>query len=116
MMIGGGIEKTELPTILRGKGDEMDKLRFAIMYLRESDVDASAFQYVKKYKVNKYRISINKFFHVCGLYTLRLTVSSVWYTLCHEKLLASSGSIIYSSFISAGNCSSPSSILLGREP
>ncbi|CAI9782950.1 unnamed protein product [Fraxinus pennsylvanica] len=62
MMIRGGIDKNELLSMLRGKGDKMDKLRFAIMHListeslypsevemvevapRESDVDASAFQ------------------------------------------------------------------------
>ncbi|CAI9786433.1 unnamed protein product [Fraxinus pennsylvanica] len=68
MMIRGGIDKNELLSMLRGKGDKMDKLRFAIMYListeslspsevemvevalRESEVDTSAFQYVKKIK------------------------------------------------------------------
>ncbi|KAL2529398.1 SEC1 family transport protein SLY1 [Forsythia ovata] len=67
-MIKGGIDKNELLSVLRGKGSKMDKLRFAIMYListeslspsevemvevalRESEVDTSAFQYVKKIK------------------------------------------------------------------
>ncbi|XP_051145101.1 SEC1 family transport protein SLY1 [Andrographis paniculata] len=68
MMIKGGIDRSELLTVIKGKGSKMDKLRFAIMYLisaenipsseieaveaalRESEVDASAFQYVKKIK------------------------------------------------------------------
>ncbi|KAK2437465.1 Sec1/munc18 (SM) protein superfamily [Trifolium repens] len=68
MMVRGGIERSELLGVLRGKGTKMDKLRFAIMYLissetinpteveavetalRESEVDTAAFQYVKKIK------------------------------------------------------------------
>lgn len=68
MMIRGGIDRSELLAVLKGKGDKMDKLRFAIMYLisietippseieavetalRESEVEISAFQYVKKIK------------------------------------------------------------------
>ncbi|KAK3010817.1 hypothetical protein RJ639_011501 [Escallonia herrerae] len=68
MMIRGGIDRGELLGVLKGKGTKMDKLRFAIMYListeslpqsevdmvetalRESEVDTSAFQYVKKIK------------------------------------------------------------------
>ncbi|GER42387.1 SEC1-family transport family protein [Striga asiatica] len=68
MMIRGGIDRNELLGVLKGKGTKMDKLRFAIMYListesippseievvetalRESEVDTSAFQYVKKIK------------------------------------------------------------------
>lgn len=68
MMVRGGIDRNELLSVLKGKGTKMDKLRFAIMYListesipqsevemveaalRESEVDASAFQYVKKIK------------------------------------------------------------------
>lgn len=68
MMIRGAIDRNELMTVLKGKGTKTDKLRFAIMYLissenipsseieavesalRESEVDTSAFQYVKKMK------------------------------------------------------------------
>ncbi|KAK6129432.1 hypothetical protein DH2020_036821 [Rehmannia glutinosa] len=68
MMIRGGIDRSELLGVLKGKGTKMDKLRFAIMYListesipsseievvetalRDSEVDTSAFQYVKKIK------------------------------------------------------------------
>ena len=68
MIIRGGIDRNDLLGVLRGKGTKMDKLRFAIMYLisletinqaeveaveaalRESEVDTSAFQYVKKIK------------------------------------------------------------------
>ncbi|KAL1818829.1 hypothetical protein ACET3Z_013698 [Daucus carota] len=68
MMVRGGIDRSELVAVLKGKGTKMDKLRFAIMYListeslppsevemvesalRESEVDSSAFQYVKKIK------------------------------------------------------------------
>ncbi|KAJ7967083.1 SEC1 family transport protein SLY1 [Quillaja saponaria] len=68
MMVRGSIERSELLGVLRGKGTKMDKLRFAIIYLissesinqseveaveaalRESEVDTSAFQYVKKIK------------------------------------------------------------------
>ncbi|XP_059647389.1 SEC1 family transport protein SLY1 [Cornus florida] len=68
MMVRGGIDRSELIGALKGKGTKMDKLRFAIMYListeslpqsevemveaalRESEVDTSAFQYVKKIK------------------------------------------------------------------
>lgn len=68
MIIRGGIDRNDLLAVLRGKGTKMDKLRFAIMYLissesinqaeveaveaalRESEVDTSAFQYVKKIK------------------------------------------------------------------
>ncbi|CAN6685150.1 unnamed protein product [Malus baccata var. baccata] len=68
MMVRGGIDRSELLGVLRGKGSKMDKLRFSIMYLissetinqqeveaveaalRESEVDTSAFQYVKKIK------------------------------------------------------------------
>lgn len=68
MMIRGGIDRSELMGVLKGKGSKMDKLRFAIIYLissetinqseveaveaalRESEVDISAFQYVKKIK------------------------------------------------------------------
>ncbi|KAL7237273.1 hypothetical protein ACSBR2_003542 [Camellia fascicularis] len=68
MMVKGGTDRTELLSVLEGKGAKMDKLRFAIMYLissetipqsevelveaalRESEVDTSAFQYVKKIK------------------------------------------------------------------
>ncbi|XP_047331823.1 SEC1 family transport protein SLY1-like [Impatiens glandulifera] len=68
MMIKGNIDKTELISVLKGKGTNVDKPRFAIMYLissetipqfevesvetalRESEIDASAFQYVKKMK------------------------------------------------------------------
>ncbi|KAK2989584.1 hypothetical protein RJ640_026912 [Escallonia rubra] len=68
MMIRGSIDRGELLGVLKGKGTKMDKLRFAIMYListeslpqsevdmvetalRESEVDTSAFQYVKKIK------------------------------------------------------------------
>ncbi|XP_038888733.1 SEC1 family transport protein SLY1-like [Benincasa hispida] len=64
----GGIDRSELLSVLRGKGTKMDKLRFAIMYLisseninqseveaveevlRELEIDTSAFQYVKKIK------------------------------------------------------------------
>ncbi|KAK2663396.1 hypothetical protein Ddye_001970 [Dipteronia dyeriana] len=68
MMVRGGIDRNELLGTLKGKGSKMDKLRFAIIYLissetinqsevesveaalRESEVDTSAFQYVKKIK------------------------------------------------------------------
>ncbi|KAI5647715.1 hypothetical protein M9H77_33720 [Catharanthus roseus] len=68
MMVRGGIDRNELLAVLKGKGSKTDKLRFAIMYListetvppsevemveaalRESEVDTSAFQYVKKIK------------------------------------------------------------------
>ncbi|KAL6211120.1 hypothetical protein ACLB2K_016348 [Fragaria x ananassa] len=68
MMARGGIDQKELLAALKGKGTQMDKLRFAIMYLissetinqaevelveaalRECEVDARAFQYVKKIK------------------------------------------------------------------
>ncbi|KAK5774752.1 SEC1 family transport protein SLY1 [Gossypium arboreum] len=68
MMVRGGIDRNELMSVLKGKGTKIDKLRFAIMYiissetinpseaeaveaaLRESEVDTSAFQYVKKIK------------------------------------------------------------------
>ncbi|XP_050226399.1 SEC1 family transport protein SLY1 [Mercurialis annua] len=68
MMVKGSIDRNELLGVLRGKGSKTDKLRFAIIYLissetinqseveavetalRESDVDTSAFQYVKKIK------------------------------------------------------------------
>ncbi|KAI3795618.1 hypothetical protein L1987_38274 [Smallanthus sonchifolius] len=68
MMVRGGIERGELLAVLKGKGTKMDKLRFAIMFListetipqleveavesvlKESEVDTSAFQYVKKIK------------------------------------------------------------------
>ncbi|CAL5399922.1 unnamed protein product [Camellia sinensis] len=68
MMVKGGIDRTELLSVLKGNGAKMDKLRFAIMYLissetipqsevelveaalRESEVDTSAFQYVKNIK------------------------------------------------------------------
>lgn len=68
MMARGGIDRNELLAVLKGKGSKADKLRFAIMYListeslpqsevemveaalKESDVDTSAFQYVKKIK------------------------------------------------------------------
>ncbi|GAA0138790.1 membrane trafficking regulatory protein [Lithospermum erythrorhizon] len=68
MMIRGGIDQSELIGVLKGKGSKLDKLRFAIMYListetipppevemvetalKESEVDTSAFQYVKKIK------------------------------------------------------------------
>lgn len=68
MMIRGSVDRNELLGVLKGKGTNVDKLRFAIMYLisaetipqsevemvetalRESEVDTSAFQYVKKIK------------------------------------------------------------------
>ncbi|CAL1372952.1 unnamed protein product [Linum trigynum] len=68
MMIKGGIDRSELTSVLKGKGSKMDKLRFAIIYLissetinpqeaelvesalKESEVDTCAFQYVKKIK------------------------------------------------------------------
>lgn len=68
MMVRGGIDRAELLAVLKGKGRKMDKLRFAIIYLissetinqlevesveaalRESEVDTTAFQYVKKIK------------------------------------------------------------------
>uniref|UniRef100_A0A5B7A8R7 Putative SEC1 family transport protein SLY1-like n=1 Tax=Davidia involucrata TaxID=16924 RepID=A0A5B7A8R7_DAVIN len=68
MMVRGNIDRNELLGVLKGKGTKTDKLRFAIMYLissesipqsevelveaalRESEVDISAFQYVKKIK------------------------------------------------------------------
>lgn len=68
MMVRGGIDRNELLAVLKGKGSKTDKLRFAIMYListeslpqsevemveaalKESEVDTSAFQYVKKIK------------------------------------------------------------------
>ncbi|OIT35083.1 PREDICTED: SEC1 family transport protein SLY1-like [Nicotiana attenuata] len=68
MMVRGAIDRNELIGALRGKGTKVDKLRFAIMYListetlpqsevemietalRESEVDTTAFQYVKKIK------------------------------------------------------------------
>ncbi|TXG51619.1 hypothetical protein EZV62_024143 [Acer yangbiense] len=68
MMLRGSIDRNELLGALKGKGSKMDKLRFAIIYLisletinqsevesveaalRESEVDTSAFQYVKKIK------------------------------------------------------------------
>ncbi|KAF8377709.1 hypothetical protein HHK36_031093 [Tetracentron sinense] len=68
MLIKGGIDRHELLSVLRGKGSKVDKLRFAIIYLlsaettpqseveavevalRESEVDTSAFLYVKKIK------------------------------------------------------------------
>lgn len=68
IMSRGGIDRSELLSMLRGKGTKMDKLRFAIMYLissesinqseveaveevlKELEIDTSAFQYVKKIK------------------------------------------------------------------
>ncbi|KAK4754812.1 hypothetical protein SAY87_008569 [Trapa incisa] len=68
MMVRGSIDRNELMGVLRGKGTKIDKLRFAIIYListetinqsevesveaalRESEIDTSAFQYVKKIK------------------------------------------------------------------
>ncbi|KAF5751011.1 SEC1 family transport protein SLY1-like [Tripterygium wilfordii] len=68
MIIRGGVDRSELIAVLKGKGTNIDKLRFAIMYLissesinqlevesveaalRESEVDISAFLYVKKIK------------------------------------------------------------------
>lgn len=68
MMVRGVIDRNELIGALKGKGTKVDKLRFAIMYListeslpqsevemietalRESEVDTTAFQYVKKIK------------------------------------------------------------------
>ncbi|CAN4112589.1 unnamed protein product [Withania somnifera] len=68
MMVRGVIDHSELIGALKGKGTKVDKLRFAIMYListeslpqsevemietalRESEVDTTAFQYVKKIK------------------------------------------------------------------
>lgn len=68
MMVKGGIDRSEVLGVLKGKGTKLDKLRFAIIYiissenipqseietieaaLRESEVDTSAFQYVKKIK------------------------------------------------------------------
>lgn len=68
MMVRGGLDRGELLGVLKGKGTKADKLRFAIIYLicsetinqseveaveqalRESEVDTSAFQYVKKIK------------------------------------------------------------------
>ncbi|KAJ0078742.1 hypothetical protein Patl1_22495 [Pistacia atlantica] len=66
MLVRGGIDRSELLAVLKGKGSKMDKLRFAILYLissetinpseveaveaalRESEVGSIAFQYVKK--------------------------------------------------------------------
>ncbi|XP_075500960.1 SEC1 family transport protein SLY1-like [Primulina tabacum] len=68
MMCRGALDRNELLAVLKGKGTNMDKLRFAMMYListestpqseveaveaalRESEVDSGAFQYVKKIK------------------------------------------------------------------
>ncbi|GMH02908.1 hypothetical protein Nepgr_004747 [Nepenthes gracilis] len=68
MMVRGSIDRSELMSVLKGKGTSNDKLRFAIMYLissenipqsevdiveaalREAEVDTSSFQYVKKIK------------------------------------------------------------------
>ncbi|KAL3326412.1 hypothetical protein AABB24_037210 [Solanum stoloniferum] len=68
MLVRGGIDRNELLGVLKGKGSKADKLRFAIIYListesmpqsevemieealRESEIDTSAFQYVKKIK------------------------------------------------------------------
>ncbi|XP_019150733.1 PREDICTED: SEC1 family transport protein SLY1 [Ipomoea nil] len=68
LMVRGGIDRSEILGVLKGKGTKVDKLRFAIIYLissenipqsevemveaalRESEVDTSAFQYVKKMK------------------------------------------------------------------
>lgn len=68
MIIRGGIDRHDLLGVIRGKGTKLDKLRFAIMYLissesmnqaeveaveaalRESEVETSAFQYVKRIK------------------------------------------------------------------
>ncbi|XP_044509257.1 SEC1 family transport protein SLY1-like [Mangifera indica] len=78
MLVRGGIDRSELLAVLKGKGSRMDKLRFAILYListetinpleveaveaalRESEVDSSAFQYVKKMKsLNVSMASVN---------------------------------------------------------
>ncbi|KAK6916804.1 Sec1-like protein [Dillenia turbinata] len=67
MMIRGSIDKSELLSVIEGKGTKLDKLRFAVMYLiafeaipsevesveaalREAQIDTSAFQYVRKIK------------------------------------------------------------------
>ncbi|KAK4378160.1 hypothetical protein RND71_000022 [Anisodus tanguticus] len=68
MMVRGVMDRNELIGALKGKGTKVDKLRFAIMYListeslpqsevemietalRDSEVDTTAFQYVKKIK------------------------------------------------------------------
>ncbi|AEE86618.1 Sec1/munc18-like (SM) proteins superfamily [Arabidopsis thaliana] len=68
MMMIGSINRTELLSVLKAKGTNIDKLRFAIMYLislesvnqteveaveaalREAKIDTSTFQYVKKIK------------------------------------------------------------------
>uniref|UniRef100_A0A0C9S5J0 TSA: Wollemia nobilis Ref_Wollemi_Transcript_19053_2198 transcribed RNA sequence n=1 Tax=Wollemia nobilis TaxID=56998 RepID=A0A0C9S5J0_9CONI len=68
MLTKGSIDRNGLLTVLKGKGTQMDKLRLAIIYLlasettipadveaiestlKESEVDLSAFQYVKKIK------------------------------------------------------------------
>lgn len=68
MLTKGSIDRNELLSVLKGKGTNTDKLRFAIIYLlsseatpqseleaveaalTESEVDTRAFQYVKKIK------------------------------------------------------------------
>ncbi|XP_008812122.2 SEC1 family transport protein SLY1-like [Phoenix dactylifera] len=68
MLTKGSVDKSQLLSLLRGKGTKADKIRLAITYLlslettlqsevesieaalRESDVDTCAFQYVKKIK------------------------------------------------------------------
>ncbi|XP_010547924.1 PREDICTED: SEC1 family transport protein SLY1 [Tarenaya hassleriana] len=68
MMMRGGIDRSEILAVLKGKGSKMDKVRFAIMYLissetinpaeveaieaalREAEADTNAFHYVKKIK------------------------------------------------------------------
>ncbi|KAL1121012.1 hypothetical protein V6Z11_D01G204600, partial [Gossypium hirsutum] len=57
MMLRGGIDRNELLAVLKGKGTKMDKLRFAITEAEaveaaivESEVNTSAFRYVKKIK------------------------------------------------------------------
>ncbi|EHA8590507.1 SEC1 family transport protein SLY1 [Cocos nucifera] len=68
MLTKGSVDKSQLLSLLKGKGTKVDKIRLAITYLlslettpqsevesieaalRESDVDTCAFQYVKKIK------------------------------------------------------------------
>jgi sec1 family domain-containing protein 1 len=68
MLVNGTVDRNTLLTLLRGKGTKEDKLRLAVTYLlsfetppsseleqveaelRESEVDMSAFQYVKRIK------------------------------------------------------------------
>ncbi|KAL5539088.1 hypothetical protein UlMin_046338 [Ulmus minor] len=105
MLIRGGIDRSELLGVLKGKGSKIEKLWFAIIYLissetinqaeveavtatlRDFEVDNSAFQYMKKIK--SLNVSLETTNYTCrSNISISAVIAGVKYLLSNDQQLA----------------------------